>query len=123
MRAGFAQDPLPRFTCPPQVARYLDRKLGKKYTFGGYDVFVDATSRGQAKTIFDSNVVSNFDALEMLLDYTFIRLGLGDDPGSGGGGGALEHPLVMTEAVCNPNYSRKSLASPRSLCMYVLSVC
>lgn len=120
MRAGFAQDPLPRFTCPPQVARYLDRKLGKKYTFGGYDVFVDATSRGQAKTIFDSNVVSNFDALEMLLDYTFLKLGLGD--GSGGDGGALGHPLVMTEAVCNPNYSRKSLASPPPQLVHVLAV-
>jgi actin-related protein 5 len=80
----------------------MDRKLGKKYTFGGYDVFVDATSRGQTKNVFDGNVVSNFDALEMLLDYTFIKLGVE------GNNGGLGHPLVMTEAVCNPNYSRKS---------------
>ncbi|KAI5799684.1 hypothetical protein FPQ18DRAFT_287043 [Pyronema domesticum] len=102
-RAGFANDPLPRLQCPPQVARYMDRKLGKKYTFGGYDVFVDATSRGQTKNIFDGNVVSNFDALEMLLDYTFIKLGVE------GNNGGLGHPLVMTEAVCNPNYSRKNV--------------
>lgn len=66
-------------------------------------MYVDATARGQAKSIFDGNVVSNFDALEMLLDYTFIKLGLDGD-----GAGGIGHPLVMTEAVCNPNYSRKS---------------
>jgi actin-related protein 5 len=84
------------------VARYLDRKVGKKYTFCGWDVNVDATARGQAKSIFDGNIVSNFDALEMFLDYTFIKLGI-----EGGPDGGLGHPLVMTEAVCNPNYSRK----------------
>jgi actin-related protein 5 len=84
------------------VARYLDRKLGRKYMFGGYDVNIDATARGQTKTVFDGNVVSNFDAFEMLLDYTFVRLGL-----PGGSDGGLGHPLVMTETVCNPTYSRK----------------
>lgn len=77
--------------------------MGRKYMFGGYDVNVDATARGHVKTVFDGNIVSNFDALEMLLDYSFIKLGL-----EGGPSGGLGHPLVMTETVCNPNYSRKS---------------
>ncbi|KAI5782765.1 hypothetical protein EDC01DRAFT_718394 [Geopyxis carbonaria] len=101
-RCGFASDPTPRLVCPPLVARYLDRKIGRKYIFGGYDTYVDATARGQAKGVFDGNIVSNFDALEMLLDYSFIKLGL-----EGGPHGGLGHPLVLTEAVCNPNYSRR----------------
>jgi actin-related protein 5 len=115
MRCGFASDPVPRLACPPQVARYMDRKIGRKYTFGGYDVNVDATARGQSKSVFDGNVVSNFDALEMLLDYSFIKLGL-----EGGPDGGVGHPILITEAVCNPSYSRKSwlflfvlLLSPR----------
>ena len=34
-----------------------------------------------------------------MLDYTFSHLGLGQDS-------AIEYPLLMTEAMCNPNYSR-----------------
>ncbi len=34
-----------------------------------------------------------------MLDYTFSHLGLGKDS-------AIEYPLLMTEAMCNPNYSR-----------------
>lgn len=37
---------------------------------------------------------------ETVLDYTFVKLGLDGD--------SVEHPIVMTEPVCNPNYTRKS---------------
>lgn len=64
---------------------------------------IDANARGHVKTIFDGNIISNFDAFEMFLDYTFVRLGV-----EGDGSGGIGHPIVMTEAVCNPTYSRKS---------------
>ncbi|KAL7274732.1 Actin-related protein 5 [Rhizina undulata] len=102
-RAGFSHDPTPRFKCPPLVARYRDRKVGRTYTICGSDVFADATSRAQAKSPFDSNVVSNFDTMETLLDYCFIKLGID------GNNGGLGHPLVMTEAVCNPSYNRRMM--------------
>ena len=35
-----------------------------------------------------------------MLDYTFVKLGIQAD--------SLEHPVIMTEPVCNPNYNRKS---------------
>jgi actin-related protein 5 len=38
-----------------------------------------------------------------MLDYTFSHLGLAKDS-------QIEFPMMMTEAMCNPNYSR-SLAS------------
>jgi actin-related protein 5 len=34
-----------------------------------------------------------------MLDYTFSHLGLAKD-------NQIEYPLMMTEAMCNPNYSR-----------------
>ncbi|KAF8453607.1 hypothetical protein BGX38DRAFT_1268413 [Terfezia claveryi] len=102
LRAGFSTDTSPRFTCTPQVARYRDRKALKTYTICGDDTLADATSRSQAKSPFDGNVVGNFDVFENLLDYTFLKLGL-----EGDGSGGVGHPIVMTEAVCNPNYSRR----------------
>ncbi|RPA91926.1 actin-like ATPase domain-containing protein [Choiromyces venosus 120613-1] len=103
-RAGFSHDHLPRLTCPPMVSKYRDRKAQKTYTVVGNDVFADPNSRGQAKTPFDSNVVSNFDQMETLLDYCFIKLGVGE------GGGGVGHPVVMTEAVCVPGYNRKMMS-------------
>ncbi|KAF8473469.1 hypothetical protein BDZ91DRAFT_845901 [Kalaharituber pfeilii] len=102
LRAGFSIDQHPRCAYTPQVARYRDRKALKTYTICGNDVFADAASRSQAKSPFDGNVVSNFDVLENLLDYTFLKLGL-----SGDASGGVGHPIVMTEAICNPNYSRR----------------
>lgn len=107
MRAGFSIDTNPRFACTPLVAKYRDRKALKTYTICGNDVYADAAARQQAKSPFDSSIVSNFDALENLLDYTFLKLGV--DGQSGG----IGHPVVMTEAVCNPNYSRRGMYSVR----------
>lgn len=104
LRAGFSTDLYPRFTCTPQVARYRDRKALKTYTICGNDVTIDAACKAQAKSPFDANVISNFDILENLLDYTFLNLRL-----EGDGSGGVGHPIVMTEAVCNPNYSRRGM--------------
>ncbi|PWW72977.1 actin-like ATPase domain-containing protein [Tuber magnatum] len=87
------------------VSKYRDRKAQKTYTVVGNDVFADPNSRGQAKNPFDSNVVSNFDQMETLLDYCFINLGVGEE-----GGGGVGHSVVMTEAVCIPGYNRKMMS-------------
>lgn len=36
---------------------------------------------------------------ESLLDYVFLKMGVS-------GSEKVEHPLLMTEPVCNPNYTR-----------------
>lgn len=48
-----------------------------------------------------SGIVSNWDVMESVLDYVFIKMGI---DGSNGG---IEMPIVMTEAVANLPYSRK----------------
>lgn len=86
------------------MARYRDRKLNRTFTFVGSDVYADGTARGQAKNVYEpgSNVVNNWDAMEGVLDYVFVKLGV--DGRSGG----IGRPVVMTEPVANLGYTRKS---------------
>lgn len=86
------------------MARYRDRKLGRQCNFIGYDAYADATTRGQLKNAFDagSSVVGNWDVMEGVLDYIFLKLGV---DGSNGGVG---RPILMTEPIANLGYPRKS---------------
>ena len=70
----------------------------------GYDAYADATTRGQIRNAFEpgSSIVANWDVMEGVLDYTFLKLGL--DASEEG----VDRPIVMTEPVANLGYSRKS---------------
>ena len=86
------------------MARYRDRKLNKGLTFIGHDAYVDATTRGQIKNAFEtgSSVVTNWDVMEGILDYVFLKLG------ADGSRGGVGRPIVMTEPLANLGYTRKS---------------
>jgi actin-related protein 5 len=103
IRAGWSFDSKPRVAIPPLWARYKDRKLNRYFTFIGSDVYSDGTARGQAKNIYEpgNNVVNNWDAVEGVLDYVLVKMGVD-------GNGSLERPVVMTEPVANMSYTRKS---------------
>ncbi|KAI9317057.1 hypothetical protein BX666DRAFT_137722 [Dichotomocladium elegans] len=51
--------------------------------------------------VVSSNVVCDFDRMENVLDYIFTTLGISDS--------SIAHPIVMTEPVCVPQYSRKHM--------------
>lgn len=51
------------------------------------------------KTQFDRNVVTHFEAQEQIFDYVFTHLGIDTE-------GCVNHPIVITEALVNPNYCR-----------------
>ena len=70
----------------------------------GWDTYADATTRGQIRNAFEpgTGLVTNWDVMEGVLDYTFLRLGLGALEGS------IDRPVVMTEPVANLSYSRRS---------------
>lgn len=89
------------------MARYRDRKLARTFTFVGSDVYSDGTARGQAKNVYEpgSNIVNNWDCMEGVLDYCFIKLGIN------GQKGGIDRPVVMTEPVANLGYSRKSTST------------
>lgn len=106
VRAGWSFDEKPRFSIPPLMARYRDRKLNRTFTFVGSDVYADGTARGQSKNIYEpgSNIVNNWDVVEGVLDYVFIKLGVD------GANGSIGRPVVMTEPVANLGYSRKTMS-------------
>ncbi|KAI9372328.1 hypothetical protein BJX61DRAFT_507758 [Aspergillus egyptiacus] len=105
VKAGWSFDKNPRFILPPVMSRYRDRKLNKGCQFIGNDAYVDATTRGQLRYAFDpgTSVVGNWDVMEGVLDYLFIKLGID------GANGGVDRPIVMTEPIANPNYPRKMM--------------
>lgn len=106
VRAGWQFDKAPRLVFPPLMARYTDRKLNRKLTFIGSEIFFDGTARGQAKNIYEpnSNIVNNWDVQEGVLDYIFVKLGID------GTQGHVDRPVVMTEPLANMAYTRRVMS-------------
>ncbi|KXT10889.1 hypothetical protein AC579_9864 [Pseudocercospora musae] len=104
VRAGWQTDATPRLQFPPLMARYMDRKLNRKLTFIGSEIYFDGTARGQAKNIYEpgSNIINNWDCVEGVLDYIFLKFGL-DHANSG----VIDRPILMTEPLANLGYTRR----------------
>jgi len=109
IRVGWSFENRPRFIIPPIAAKYRDRKLSKTFSFAGSDCYAEPGARSHIRNAFEAGtgIVSNWDTMEHLLDYIFIKLGMNGDDGAG----AIDMPIVMTEAVANLPYSRKSAPS------------
>ncbi|OJJ50711.1 hypothetical protein ASPZODRAFT_148150 [Penicilliopsis zonata CBS 506.65] len=105
VKAGWSFDTSPRFVLPPVMSRFRDRKLNKACQFIGYDAYVDATTRGQLRYAFDpgTSVVGNWDVMEGVLDYLFIKLGVD------GANGGVDRPIIMTEPIANLSYPRRMM--------------
>ena len=103
LRAGWSFDKVPRISIPANVARFRDRKLNRTCMYVGYDSYADATTRGQIRNAFEpgTGIVANWDVMEGVLDYTFLRMGIDNE-------GSIDRPVVMTEPVANLGYSRRS---------------
>ncbi|KAK6341645.1 Nuclear actin-protein involved in chromatin remodeling [Orbilia brochopaga] len=102
-RVGWSTAQSPWMSFPPVLAKYRDRKAARNFTLVGNDAYADSNSRSAAKNAFDNDVVTNFDVMENILDYSFLKLGINDK-------GGINHPIVMTETLCNPTYSRKTMS-------------
>ncbi|KAK3087425.1 hypothetical protein FSP39_005792 [Pinctada imbricata] len=67
------------------------------------------------RTQFDRNLVTLYDVEEQVLDYIFAHLGINTE-------GCVQHPVVMTEAICNPNYCRQQMSELLFECYHVPQV-
>ncbi|PGG97942.1 hypothetical protein GX51_07054 [Blastomyces parvus] len=105
VKAGWSFDKSPRFIIPPVMAKYRDRKINRTCHFAGYDAYVDATTRGQVRNAFDpgTNIVGNWDVMEGVLDYIFLKLGVD------GANGGVDRPIVLTEPIANLGYTRRMM--------------
>ncbi|WVR03473.1 hypothetical protein IAU60_000464 [Kwoniella sp. DSM 27419] len=97
-RAGYSHMSTPYIDRPNLIARYKDRKQAKNILLFGRDTEVDANSRSNARQMFDGDLLIHADMLECALDYTFCTLGIDTS--------TVEHPVVMTERLANPLFSR-----------------
>ncbi|PWN50685.1 actin-like ATPase domain-containing protein [Violaceomyces palustris] len=80
------------------VSKTRDRKRNASVLLVGNDVYADSLSRGSIRSPFDGDVICGWDAMENILDYTFSKLGIDTS--------TVQHPIMMTETLCNPAYSR-----------------
>ena len=97
-RVGWASDPSPRLVFRSLIARQRGKKDYESQI--GNDIPNVETIRWLLKTQFDRDVVTNYDSQELVFDHIFSHLGLDTE-------GAVTHPLVLTETVCNPSYCRQ----------------
>lgn len=82
----------------------------------GNDIINIEAMRFQLKTQFDRNIVTHFYNQEQIFDYIFTHLGIDND-------GGVPHPIMMTEALGNPNYCRQLMSELLFECYDVPSVC
>ncbi|CEG69759.1 hypothetical protein RMATCC62417_05776 [Rhizopus microsporus] len=97
-RAGWATEKLPSLVFDNVVSKYKDRRLNANTLAVGMDALADPAAKSNARSPFDANVVCDFEKMENVLDYIFLLLGINTS--------SIQHPIIMTEAVCNPSYSR-----------------
>lgn len=94
-RIGMANSEIPNTKFPSVTARYRDRKLNKSYVMVGNDVFIDSSIRSNLKTPFDGALITNWDAMERIFDYSFLHLGVNSNT-------RVNNPVVVNELLSTP---------------------
>ncbi|KAK4579201.1 hypothetical protein RGQ29_029038 [Quercus rubra] len=105
-RIGWAGETEPRVIFRNIVQRPRHKATGETVTIvGDHDPallrYFDCTRSGP-RSAFDNNVVYQFEIMEYILDFAFDRLGAN--------GSRIDHPVLITECVCNPVQSRSKMA-------------
>lgn len=98
--SGYAYSAPPPLHFSPIVSKYKDRKRALDVVLVGPSAYTSTESKSKARGATESGLIVAQDVLENVLDFTFSRLGISSQ------NGAVEHPVVMTEALCNPGFCR-----------------
>uniref|UniRef100_A0A3B3BGU7 Actin-related protein 5 n=1 Tax=Oryzias melastigma TaxID=30732 RepID=A0A3B3BGU7_ORYME len=105
-RAGWAA-PSPAELSSPQLqfrsVAARSRGAARSETQIGNDIPNLEPLRWLLKSQFDRNVVVNFEIQELIFDYIFTHLGINSE-------GSVKHPIVLTEAPCNPLHCRQMMS-------------
>lgn len=81
----------------------------------GNDITNLEVIRWLLRSQFDRNLVTLYDVQEQILDYTFSNLGINTS-------GKIDHPVVMTEPVANPNCCRQQMSELLFECYHIPKV-
>lgn len=103
VRAGVVNQEEPNNVFPCVISRYRDRKASKTLTIIGNDAYLDPLLRSSIKSPYDGPLISNWDHIEYIFDYTFEHLCV---LGSNGG---VNNPIIITEPVACPFGQRKNM--------------
>ncbi|TDH10741.1 hypothetical protein EPR50_G00078640 [Perca flavescens] len=104
-RAGWAA-PAAEFDSPLLLFRSVaarSRGAARSETQIGNDIPNLEPLRWLLKSQFDRNVAVNFEIQELMFDYVFTHLGISSE-------GSVAHPIVLTEAPCNPLHCRQMMS-------------
>ncbi|XP_022597453.1 actin-related protein 5 isoform X1 [Seriola dumerili] len=113
-RAGWGA-PVAEFASPRLLFRSVaarSRGAARSETQIGNDITNLEPLRWLLKSQFDRNVVVNFEIQELIFDYVFTHLGVASE-------GSVEHPMVLTEAPCNPLHCRQMMSELLFECYHV----
>lgn len=102
-RAGFDVDEEPSLSFKNLALRQKGKNNEPDIVLVGRDIESLETFRSQLKSPFDKNVVTQFDTQEVILDHVFNNLSIQSSD-------CVDHPIVMSEPIANPNYSRKFMS-------------
>ncbi|XP_070532455.1 actin-related protein 5-like isoform X2 [Ptychodera flava] len=109
-KVGWANDSHPRMQFKNVIAKQRGKKDADIQI--GNDITNIEVVRWLLKTQFDRNVVVHYEAQELIFDYIFSHLGIKTQ-------GSIDHPIIMTEPVCNPNYCRQLMSELLFECYHV----
>ncbi|CCK71971.1 actin-related protein ARP5 KNAG_0I01860 [Huiozyma naganishii CBS 8797] len=101
IRAGYTNQNTPSYIFPTRLTKHRDRKLQKTFTFIGNDTLLDQTIRSQSKSPFDGTLLTNWDYVEDMLEYTFHHLGVSGNNG-------VSNPLIINERLACLQSQRNS---------------
>ncbi|ODV79974.1 actin-like ATPase domain-containing protein [Suhomyces tanzawaensis NRRL Y-17324] len=102
-KVGLTNANEPNNVFPSVLARYRYRKKPVTVTIVGNDVYRDPLLKTSIKSPFDGPLLTNWDYVESMLDYTFEHLGVTSNNGK------LNNPIIMTEPVGCPLSQRTNM--------------
>ncbi|KAK3728451.1 hypothetical protein RRG08_017251 [Elysia crispata] len=115
-RADWAINEEPRLIFKNLVAKQRGkRNQNEVETLIGNDITNVEVVKWVLRSQFDRNIVTLFDIQEQVFDYIFSHLGVNTE-------GSVNHPIVLTEALCNPNYNRQLMSELLFECYHVPQV-
>lgn len=114
-KAGWSFDTKPRMVFRNHSTKVRGQKGSDIYV--GNDIAnYEASGWMPMKSPFEKNIVTHPEIQEHIMDHIFTHLGFSSEQDK------IDHPIVMTEPLCNPNYYRQFIAELLFECYDVPSV-
>lgn len=102
MRVGLTNYEKPFLTYPSIISKFRDRKLNRTLAYVGNDCYLDSSFKSTIKTPFDGPLITNWDYVEWMLDYSFSHLGVNSSNG-------VDNPIIVNEILATPVSQRNHM--------------